>query len=446
MFKISSLFLFAVLVLGIGAYPPIYSDSNNLSLDSSFIPNAFAQSDSDDDLSDDDDTREDAMDAIEDAREEIAHASNKIVEAENEGKETTLAKEKLSEAEILLAESEANFDVGNYDEAEELAEEAEDLASESRMKYLGKTNEDFNESGAKEDENEIEIEVETEDGITKVKVEVDDEETELKYEGFPEDEIISSIIDLTGLTEDEIKAIWDLKHEDDTDDDSEESKSAKLAEKEARLEEKRKDRLEKQEQRLVEREAKLAEREQMALERAEQLIQKLESRIQQLEQRLQNLVEKLETGEYYGNISDKVAEPKSFILTINGSASQIGNSTNQLPLDGTISLSAQVIKDNAKKLKVDSGEIWIGDQVYDVVFGKARSSSSGPGGENDSLVLIAHTSGIDDEIKTLKLSIDLSSPIDPQSNESLEVSILSPQSKIASEWFLSGDGTLSSGL
>jgi len=388
------------------------------------------------------------MDAIEDAREEIERASNKIVEAENEGKETTLAKEKLSEAEILLAESEANFDAGNYDEAEELAEESEDLASESRMKYLGKTNEDFNESDAlKEDENEIEIEVEREDGNTKVKVEVNDEETELKYEGFPEDEIIASLIDLTGLTEDEIKAIWDLKHEDDdSEDDSEESKSAKLAEKEARLEEKRKERLEKQEQRLAEREAKLAEREQMALERAEQLIQKLESKIQQLEERLQNLVEKLESGEYYGNISDKVAEPKSLILTINGSASQINNSTNQLPLDGTISLSTQVIKDNAKKLKVDGGEIWIGEQVYDVVFGKARSSSSGSGDEKDSLVLIAQTSGIDDEIKTLKLSIDLSSPIDPQSNESLEVSVLSPQSKIASEWFLSGDGTLSSGL
>ena len=362
MFKISSLFLFAVLVLGIGAYPPIHSDSNNLSLDLSFIPNVFAQSNSDDDLSnDDDDTKED------------------------------------------------------------------------------------------DDEQEIEIEVETEDSTTKVKVEFDGEKTELKYKGFPEDEIISSIIDLTGLTEEEIKAIWDFKQEDDTNDDSEdgsdESKSAKLAEKEARLEEKRKERLEKQEKRLAEREAKLAEREQMALERAEQLIQKLESKIQQLEQRLQNLVEKLESGEYYGNINDQVAEPKSFLLAINGSASQISNSTNQLPLDGTISLSTQVIKDNVKKLKVDGGEIWIGDQVYDVVFGKARSSSSGPGGEKDSLVLIAQIStGIDDEIKTLKLSIDLSSVIDPQSIESLEVSVLSPQSKIASEWFLSGDGTLSSSL
>jgi len=362
LFKVSSLFLFAVLVLGIGAYPPIYSDSNNLSLDSSLIPNVFAQSDSDDGLSDDDD----------DARED-------------------------------------------------------------------------------DDDKDIEIEVEIESGLTKIKVEFDGEETELKYDGFPEDEIISSIIDLTGLTEDEIKAIWDLKQEDGTDDDSEdgseESNSAKLAEKEARLEEKRKERLAKQEQRFAEREAKLAEREQMALERAEKLIQKLESRIQQLEQRLQNLVEKLDSGEYYGNISDKVAEPKSLILTINGSASQINNSTNQLPLDGTISLSTQVIKDNAKKLKVDGGEIWIGDKVYDVVFGKARSSSSGPGSEKDSLVLIAQTStGIDDEIKTLKLSIDLSSAIDPQSIESLEVSVLSPQSKIASEWFLSGNGTLSSDL
>jgi len=123
--KINSLFLFVVLVLGIETYPPIYSDSNNLSLDSSFIPNVFAQSDSDNDLSNnDDDTRDD------------------------------------------------------------------------------------------NDEKEVEIEVEKEDGITKIKLEINDEETELKYEGFPEAEIISSIIDLTSLTEDEIKAIWDLKQED----------------------------------------------------------------------------------------------------------------------------------------------------------------------------------------------------------------------------------------
>jgi hypothetical protein len=85
--------------------------------------------------------------------------------------------------------------------------------------------------------------------------------------------------------------------------------------------------------------------------------------------------------------------------------------------------------------------LFIGEtEVYDVVFGKARLSSSGPGGDKDSMIVIAQTSdGVD--IRTLKLSIDLSEAFDSET-ESADIEILSSRSKIASLWFLSGTGSL----
>lgn len=354
MFKISSLFLFAVLVLGIGAYSSsAYYDSSNILSDSALVQNVFAQSDSDDDSTDDRD--------------------------------------------------------------------------------------------------EIEIEVETEDDTTKIKIEINGEETMLEFEGFPEDKIISSIINATGLTEDEIRDIWEIESNDDAKEKNDENKKDKddfreqrLSEKQARLDAKQLERLEKQEQKLADREAKFAEKEQKALERTEKLIQKLESKIQQLEDRVQGLMERLDSGEYYGNIKDKDTEPKSFILSFNGTASQISNSTNQSNVDAEIFLTSQVTKDEVKKLRVDGGEIVVDDVIYDIVFGKARSSSSGQGNENDSLVIIGQTSNLDTgEITTVKLTIDLDSPIPKEmKQDSIDVFVLSPQSKIASEWFLSGEGIL----
>ena len=75
-----------------------------------------------------------------------------------------------------------------------------------------------------------------------------------------------------------------------------------------------------------------------------------------------------------------------------------------------------------------------------MVFGKARLSSSGPGGEKDSMILIAQVDdGVD--VRTLKLSIDLTEEFTTDT-ESAEIEILFPRSKIASLWFLSGTGTL----
>ena len=94
-----------------------------------------------------------------------------------------------------------------------------------------------------------------------------------------------------------------------------------------------------------------------------------------------------------------------------------------------------------KKFRVTGGEIFVGDSdVYDVVFGKARLTSSGPGGERNSMIVIGQVSnGVD--IRTLKLNINLSESFD-EDVESIDIEILSTRSKIASEWFLSGTGNM----
>ena len=50
-------------------------------------------------------------------------------------------------------------------------------------------------------------------------------------------------------------------------------------------------------------------------------------------------------------------------------------------------LESLVTNDNTSKFRVIGGQILVGNTTHDIVFGKARSSSSGPSGEKDSMVL-----------------------------------------------------------
>ncbi len=105
----------------------------------------------------------------------------------------------------------------------------------------------------------------------------------------------------------------------------------------------------------------------------------------------------------------------------------------------------QLTGSHSKKFRVTVGTIFVAEgsdnaEVYDVIFGQARLTSSGQGGEKDSMIIIAQTSdGVD--VRTLKLSIDLSGEFTSET-DSAEIEILFPRSKIASLWFLSATGTL----
>ena len=142
---VPAVFLILVLLIGFPSSVANFSvfaddddDNDNLYVSSEKFENAI----------------EDAEDAIEDAKEEIDEARKKIERESNKGKETTLAQEQLDEAIAKLEMAEQSFALGNFEETEELAEEAEDLASEARGKLIGKTESDI------EDEHEVEIKAE----------------------------------------------------------------------------------------------------------------------------------------------------------------------------------------------------------------------------------------------------------------------------------------------
>lgn len=118
------------------------------------------------------DDQEDAQEEIGDAAEEIAEAEEKLIEAEAEGKETTLARERLQEANQFLEQARTAYQNGNYDEAEDLAEDAKRYAAQARMTYLGKTAEDFEDDDSDDDaEDDSEDDDDLEDDS-------DDDETE----------------------------------------------------------------------------------------------------------------------------------------------------------------------------------------------------------------------------------------------------------------------------
>jgi hypothetical protein len=305
-----------------------------------------------------------ALEEINKAKREIQKAEETIADAADKGKDTELAELKLTEAKELLLQAESLFESGDFDAAEELAEEVKDLAAESRMKYLGKTAEDLGDD-----------------------------------------------------------------------------KQSKKDEKQAKAQEKRDEKQARNAEKFAEREAKLTEKAQFSQERANKIIEELEQKIQKMEERLQKLLEKYESGEYFGNLKNRDTITKSFTLSFDGEASKISDSSNVQTLDGQLFLENQVTGDKAKKFRVTGGEISIGEEeIYDVVFGKARLSSSGPGGDKDSMVVIAQVSNTGD-VRTLKLSINLSEEFNSDT-ESAEIEILSPQSKIASQWFLNGIGDL----
>ncbi len=229
---------------------------------------------------------------------------------------------------------------------------------------------------------------------------------------------------------------------------------ARLAEKEARLADKQAEReaklAEKQaegESRLAEKqmefEARLAEKESQALQRADELIQRLEQRIADLELRLQTLLNKVETGEYFGTVPKIDPVLHSYSISIDGIASSLFDESVTTDVSGEIFIENLVTTSKVSKFKVTGGEIFVGDNIYDVVFGKARISSSGPSGEKDSMVLILQAMDTEGNTNTIRLGLNFGSALEGDFGvEPIELETVS-NSKISGQWSLNVSGELS---
>ncbi len=202
-------------------------------------------------------------------------------------------------------------------------------------------------------------------------------------------------------------------------------KESKLAEKLTRLAEKQ------------------TEKESMALDRAYKLIEKLEQRIAQLEQRLLTLLDKVESGEYYGTLTQLDTVKQLHSISFDGTATSIYDESVTTGLSGEIFIENLMTGSNTSKFKVTGGEIIVGNNIYDAAFGKVRVSSLGVPGEKDSMVVIIQTFDSEDNDNTIKLTLLFDSAIEADLGTEPISFEIKPNSKISEQWFLSGSGTLS---
>ena len=431
--SVSTVFLFSVLLLGMISYPLInFGDKIESDLNSSnYLISAFAEEDDetednediDDEEKDDEESKEgdnleDADNAIADAEEEINRAQEKITEAKENNKDTSVSEIALEEAQDKLKEAKENFDLGLYSIAEDLADEAEDLASDARMGLLGKGLEDIEDETEDETEDdeeaedeETEIEVEVKNDKAKVKIAFDDDEYRFVVTDVSESAIIDAIMNKTGLTEDEITSIWDFEIEDETEDDD---SNELLGE-------------------------KIIKHENKARENAEETILKLQQKITQLEERLQGLLDKFETGEYFGTITNPDTVPDSYNISFDGLATSLDDDL-VTDVDGDIYLESITTGADSFKLRVTGGEILIGDTFYDFVFGKARLSSSDDG---TSMIILGQVMDDQGNVNTIRLTLDATTALTGDfGSESVSFEI-DPSSKIAKQWTLDASGEFS---
>ena len=439
------------------SYPTInLGDKIESDLNSNYLITAFAEEDDENEDEQDDETKdnedketdeneteddgkdddaetkgenlEDANGAIADAEKEVNRAQEKIAEAKENKKDTFASEIALEEAQDKLKEAKENFELGLYGIAEELADEAEDLASDARMSLLGKGVEDIEDDLDDEtedetedelddedieDEGETEIEVEVKNDKAKVKIELNGEEYRFVVTDVSESVIINAIMNKTGLTEDEITTIWDFEVEDETEDDD--SNGLQTSE-------------------------KIMKHENKAKENAEETILQLQQKIDQLEERLQNLLDKFETGEYFGTVINADTTPDAYSVSFDGLATSL-NDDLVADMDGDIYLESITTGTDSFKLRITGGEILIGDTFYDFVFGKARLSSSDDG---TSMVILGQVMDDQGNVNTIRLTLDATTAFTSDfGSEPFSFEIDPSRSKIAKQWTLDASGDFS---
>jgi DNA-binding transcriptional MerR regulator len=264
-----------------------------------------------------------------------------------------------------------------------------------------------------EDVEETEIQVEIKNNRSKVEIDHNGDESKFIIDTTDEKEVLVIIGQKTGLTESEIRDIWELEVESEDNDDSAES----------------------------EHDVKITQRKEEAAQDAQERITDLESQISELEQRIQDLLEKLQSGKYFGNIENKDETIKSFSMSFDGNAVSMQDESEAI-ISGELFLETQYTNKDISKMRVTGGEIIVGDTYYDVMFGKVRISSSGPSGAKDSMILIGEVVDQEGNMSTIRLSIDSQIPMDIDFGQKpIDIQIGMP-SKIAKHWSLEATGQM----
>lgn len=158
--------------------------------------------DEDEDENEDEDegeevNEEDAQEAIDDAQAVIDALEEAINDAED-GSDKDDAEAAYDDAVLKLAEAQTAFDDEDYEGADELADEAEDIAEDAYEELTGEAYE----------EGELMIEVEIHDDVTHVHVTYENGDTEsfnVDADYSDEEAVIADIVAETGLDEEDVE-------------------------------------------------------------------------------------------------------------------------------------------------------------------------------------------------------------------------------------------------
>jgi len=219
--------------------------------------------------------------------------------------------------------------------------------------------------------------------------------------------------------------------------------------------------LEERDYKLAKKHAKLEELRSKFEQKQIELAQKFSDKLDKLsikhaeiqEKRAAKLLEKFESGEYYKHFIKDQAPEREFVLSFgelnSGTliADPIGQSAEVPNFSGNVTLITSSSTDTrgTTQFKVTSCNLdnGVGDS-FTCKYGKARTSSSGPGGLKDNLVIIATFDDENGKRTGLKLSVSTDVDIRTlEDEENIPFTVLSPQSKITHQWFLGGPGTMS---
>ena len=136
---------------------------------------------------------------------------------------------------------------------------------------------------------------------------------------------------------------------------------------------------------LAKLEEKRSELQQKFIDKAQKLKDKFEEK---QNKRAQKLLEKVQSGEYYDEFIEDEGVLRQFQLTFDAlTAEPIGQPSEPEEFSGSITLitSSSTNTKGTTKFKVEDCNIG----GFECHYGKARTTSSGPGGDKDGLVIIA---------------------------------------------------------
>ncbi len=133
----------------------------------------------------------------------------------------------------------------------------------------------------------------------------------------------------------------------------------------------------------------------------------------------------------------------SYSISFNGTATSLFDESVTTDVSGEIFFENLVTTSIVSKFKVTGGDVFVGNNIYDVVFGKARISSTGTSGEKDSMVLILQSIDSEENENTIRLTIHFESPLEGEFGTEPIGFEISPRSKISGQWSLGAVGQLS---